>query len=255
MSDDDSDAMIGRLHSDAARDATLLAVAGGAVRTTATTVVAALAGLGAEAFLPGSGPVASAAVLAAAAGIDARQSKLRELQVDEALASLEPRLEEIREKHTALVTAGAGTVADVAALVEAFLAAWTSAADRRVREYIENATVNAFDPKKYEEGLARTIIALLGRVDYGELALLRTLVTSDDARLARGASVLRPWSERASLDAMYATRLVELRLAFPNAERVRTDASAFPTALGRRVLDYIDREKQLNDLDRSIGEP
>jgi hypothetical protein len=109
--------------------------------------------------------------------------------------------------------------------------AWTRASDRRVRELIENAAVNAFDPKRYVEGLTRTLFAILGRLEYGDFRTLRELSAGrhPDGRRARGPTL---WG-------FHASRLVAEQLVHAQ----EADQSGLVvTELGKRVLDLVERD-------------
>lgn len=107
-----------------------------------------LAKLIGDAAIPGVGDGLALGV----AGAQAAYYQIRGGGDVEAFQHLEDRAPEIAEKRAALAEAvpGAGSAADVAAIVDAYLAAVRQQTDRRVRELIENATVNGFDPKQYE---------------------------------------------------------------------------------------------------------
>jgi len=163
--------------------------------------------------------------------INALRGRLQSRSAAEAAARLAPRAEEIRENREALTSAtdgDAGGAADVAAILEMYLAAWTKAADERLRKLVENAAVNSFDPDRYEAGLNRTLFDILSRIEYGDVHVLRSLLEERDQL----ATVREP-----SLRSFHLRRLTEVRLAVsPNSD----GSGTVITELGRRLLDLVD---------------
>lgn len=216
--------------------------------------------LAAEHQVPGSGALVGLSVKATSDGaLEGARRYLADATLREAAQRLSDRAPEIATKRAALVAAGAGSSADVRAIFEQFLAAWTAQGDRRVRELIENAAVNAFDPEKYEQGITRRVLALLASLDYGAVALLRQIADGEDAFRAQldanpemaaegwhpEGETVEPWRVHGALRRLYANELRDaylIQVMAPSEAQDGADQRAVTTELGRHLLSYIMRE-------------
>jgi hypothetical protein len=202
------------------------------IRAAASGVAGAVAGAAIGDPIAG-GVVAAMTTATFDAGVSGATAFRRQLEDQaaiEAVSSLAPRAEDIERNILALRLATdsrAGNAADAWAILQMFIEAWTRAADHRARTLIENAVVNAFDPKRYEEGLTRTLFAILGRIEYGDIETLRAIVVQPEGSSARSPT----------LRGFHLSRLIDERLAF---SAYPDTSGARATELGKRLLALID---------------
>ena len=151
----------------------------------------------------------------------------------EALAALAKRTDEIRHNVAGLLAATedqSAVIADANAIVRLYLDAWTGAPDRKIRELVENAAVNAFDPDKYDEGLTRVLLSKIAKLEYGDIAALRQIASVPSAETTRGTTLLD----------FHLGRLVDERLAF---SAYGDGSGVVATELGRKLLELIERRR------------
>lgn len=257
MTDEDEDA-VDKLEAQIAAGARRPeALAAGLVdfgKRAGSALVAAVA----EQLVPGSGVAAGMAASATVAGVDALRRNLAAQTERDAVRALAERAPEIDAKHADLVRAGYGSPADVRAIVEAYIIAWSAQADGRVRELIENAAVSGFDPRKYDQGVTKRILRILGELEYGDVMLLRELQREATQNSARPP---RMWDGPTTMRDEHATQLLSHRLIAKlpltdmNGEPVMNMHTARPTELGVRLLKHIEREaaaSALRDLDAAL---
>jgi hypothetical protein len=220
-------------------------------------VVALLLGALADLHAPGSGSVVATGVRVSLDGVSELRRGLSDASAREAMRGLADRAPEIEANLSRLVDAGEGSASDLRAIIEQFLAAISAQGDRRVRELIENAAVNAFNPAKYAQGVTRRVLAFLSELEYPDIELLRRLYRESVQN--SGGRPPTPWNTPGSLDGDHATRLLERRLI--RASRTdgvmgHPEAQAAITQMGIRLLEHIDREegaRQAREIDAAVS--
>jgi hypothetical protein len=178
-------------------------------------------------------------------GIRARSGALRDMRQQEAMASLEEKVDGVEAGLRSLRDRGFGTPADVARIVDAFLEAWGNAQDARVRRVVRDATVSAFDAKRYEEGLSVMVLDRLGRLPYGALYLLKRIVATrpvNNTVPTPKVGGLLPWYASGSLDGMFASLLEAEGLIFPvgDPRDPRSSWPTQPTELAYALVAHVD---------------
>lgn len=277
MSDDAEERTANEIEADVVKgEATSAAASKALVEAAKGAPVVAAAFLG--------GPLAGLAAKVTVEALAEFRRRLSDQAARDAVQGLADREGEIRANHVRLVEAGYGSVADVRAIVDAYVAAWTAQPDARVRDLIENAAVNAFDPKRYEEGLARRIHLLLAELDYGDVSLLLRIADTQRAvqlaerdrqyvlrrRIYRDAvrrgeppretfgtaelpEYVTPWLDNRTLEKGHATRLFERDLILKHWEDDGQHILyAVTTELGDRLLTYVERERAASDVDAAV---
>jgi hypothetical protein len=68
---------------------------------------------------------------------------------------------------------------DISAVLEAVQRVYRRTADRKKREVLRQAVINAFDPALYAEGLTLRLLRIVEELEYGDVAMLRRLAEAD----------------------------------------------------------------------------
>lgn len=122
--------------------------------------------------------------------------------------------------------------ADVAATFREFHDVYARTTDRKKRELLANAIVNAFDPELYEQAITQELIALFDSLTYADVAALRDVTLSKKAIQVAGTGTLLEHHIRKL------TNMGLLAIAVSN-EKPQTAADWNGTDLGRRLIQLL----------------
>ncbi len=137
---------------------------------------------------------------------------------------------------------------DVIAVITEARRIYEKTADRKKRELLHRAVVNAFSPEEYEAGLVLRLLRILGELEYGDIATLTELsavgVVAQVREWENPAADAKPEMWGQSLQAHHIRVLVDHGLVWTsmgpeNREWGGGRFQARPTQLGRRLIGLV----------------
>lgn len=137
------------------------------------------------------------------------------------------------------------TGTDVAAVVEAARRIYERTGDRKKRELLRTAIVNAFDPELYREGLHIRLIRILDDLEYGDLEILGRIAPNSpvEARSLCGA----PFTDSLTVHHLVVLRQHGLLQMAASDNSRDWGTGAWPvriTDLGRRMVRLVGVDKE-----------